>query len=119
VAVLLGGELTPGKEIALRVHQMLLQDATGTMASPQSEELGMERVAVPLAVQYVDHNMIQIDFKNPDNHRYLQAFTAKYGIHYAPHVAQRVLVNHTHSSRAEGNVNLDIMMWITGMKDAA
>lgn len=82
-AHLVGGELTPGKEIALRVDQTLLQDATGTMASLQFEELGMERVAVPLAVQYVDHNMIQLDFKNPDDHRYLQAFTARYGIHYS------------------------------------
>src|SRR6266487_3355476 len=80
---LVGGELTPGKEIALRVDQTLLQDTTGTMACLQFEELGMERIAVPLAVQYVDHNMIQLDFKNPDDHRYLQAFAARYGIHYS------------------------------------
>ena len=47
------------------------------MASLQFEELGLERVAVPLAVQYVDHNMIQLDFKNPDDHRFLQAFAAQ------------------------------------------
>jgi len=77
---LVGGEPKPGQEIALRVDQTLLQDATGTMASLQFEELGMDRVAVPLAVQYVDHNMIQLDYKNPDDHRFLQAFDAKYGI---------------------------------------
>jgi aconitate hydratase len=82
-AHLAGGELEAGKEIALRVDQTLLQDATGTMASLQFEELGMDRVAVPLAVQYVDHNMIQLDYKNPDDHRYLQAFAARYGIHYS------------------------------------
>jgi aconitate hydratase len=80
---LVGGELAPGKEIALRVDQTLLQDATGTMASLQFEELGMERVAVSLALQYVDHNMIQLDYKNPDDHRYLQAFAAKYGLCYS------------------------------------
>ena len=80
---LVGGELRPGSEIALRVDQTLLQDATGTMASLQFEELGLGRVAVPLAVQYVDHNMIQLDFKNPDDHLFLQAFDAKYGIYYS------------------------------------
>jgi aconitate hydratase len=53
------------------------------MASLQFEELGLERVAVPLAVQYVDHNMIQLDFKNPDDHRYLEAFAARYGVHFS------------------------------------
>src|SRR5688572_21642772 len=77
------GTLQPGQEIAVRVDQTLLQDATGTMATLQFEELGLERVAVPLAVQYVDHNIIQLDFKNPDDHRFLQAFDARYGIHYS------------------------------------
>ena len=67
-----GGECRPGEEIAVRVDQTLLQDATGTMASLQFEELDLDRVRVPLAVQYVDHNMIQLDFKNPDDHRYLR-----------------------------------------------
>ncbi len=77
------GTPEPGQEIAVRVDQTLLQDATGTMATLQFEELGLPRVAVPLAVQYVDHNMIQLDFKNPDDHRFLQAFDARYGIHYS------------------------------------
>jgi hypothetical protein len=63
-----GGAPGPGQEIALRIDQTLLQDATGTMASLQFAELAIERVAVPLAVQYVDHNMIQLDYKNPDDH---------------------------------------------------
>jgi aconitate hydratase len=80
---LISGEIAPGQEIAVRVDQTLLQDATGTMASLQFEELGRDRVGVPLAVQYVDHNMIQLDFKNPDDHRYLQAFDARYGITFS------------------------------------
>src|SRR6266540_1778510 len=80
---LVGGALGTGQEIAVRVDQTLLQDATGTMAALQFEELGLERVAVPLAVQYVDHNLIQLDFKNPDDHRYLQAFDARHGIYYS------------------------------------
>ncbi len=73
------GELTPGSEIALRVDQTLAQDATGTMAMMQFELFGEERVRVDTAVVYVDHNILQIDFKNPDDHRFLQAMAAKYG----------------------------------------
>jgi aconitate hydratase len=73
------GDLTPGSEIALRVDQTLAQDATGTMAMMQFELFGEERVRVETAVVYVDHNILQIDFKNPDDHRFLQAMAARYG----------------------------------------
>lgn len=78
-AHLVRGELQPGRDVAVRVDQTLLQDATGTMASLQFEELGLPRVAV----QYVDHNMLQLDYKNPDDQRFLQAFDAKYGLYYS------------------------------------
>jgi aconitate hydratase len=76
---LVRGELVPGTEIALKVDQTLAQDATGTMAMMQLELFGVERVQVETAVVYVDHNILQIDFKNPDDHRFLQAMSAKYG----------------------------------------
>src|SRR5829696_1147908 len=53
------------------------------MAFMQFEELGIPRVRVDRAVQYVDHNVIQLDYKNPDDHRMLQALCAKYGAHYS------------------------------------
>jgi len=77
------GSLDPGEEVGLRIDQTLLQDATGTMACLQFERMGVDRVQVDLAVQYVDHNIIQLDFKNPDDHRFLQGFAARYGIHYS------------------------------------
>src|SRR5258708_4825684 len=77
-----GGAPKQGQEIALRVDKTLLQDATGKMASLEFEELGLDRVAVSCAVQYVDHNMIQLDYKNPDDHQFLQAFGAKHGIFF-------------------------------------
>src|SRR5256885_13370392 len=73
------GELVPGQEIALRVDQTLAQDATGTMACMQFELFGVDRVQVETAVVYVDHNILQIDFKNPDDHRFLQAMAARCG----------------------------------------
>jgi aconitate hydratase len=80
---LVDGDLKPGEPIGLRIDQTLLQDATGTMACMQFEQLDVERVQVDRAVQYVDHNVIQLDFKNPDDHRMLQAMARKFGIHYS------------------------------------
>jgi predicted aconitate hydratase len=80
---MVNGSLEPGEEVGLRIDQTLLQDATGTMACLQFERMGVDRVQVPFAVQYVDHNIIQLDFKNPDDHRFLQAFAAKYGMYYS------------------------------------
>ena len=77
------GELGPGKPISIRMDQALLQDATGTMALMQFEELGEPRVKVERAVQYVDHNVVQLDYKNPDDHRMLQALARKYGLHFS------------------------------------
>src|SRR5438477_7901537 len=77
------GELVPGRPIALKVDQTLLQDATGTMAFMQFEELEVPRVEVARAVQYIDHNVVQLDFKNPDDHRFLQDLCRKYGVFYS------------------------------------
>jgi aconitate hydratase len=81
---LVEGQLVPGEEIAIRIDHTLLQDATGTMAMLEFEALGLERVKVELAAQYVDHNLLQTDFKNADDHRYLQSACVRYGIHYSP-----------------------------------
>jgi aconitate hydratase len=76
---LVEGDLRPGEPIGVRVDQTLLQDATGTMAFMQFEQIGVPRVRVPRAVQYIDHNVVQLDFKNPDDHRMLQAYCRRYG----------------------------------------
>src|SRR3954447_19213194 len=80
---LVEGDLKPGEPISLKVDQTLLQDATGTMACMQFEQLDVERVQVERAVQYVDHNVIQLDYKNPDDHRMLQAMARKFGIEFS------------------------------------
>jgi aconitate hydratase len=77
------GELKPGSPIAIRMDQALLQDATGTMALMQFEELGEPRIRLERAVQYVDHNVVALDYKNPDDHRMLQALARKYGLHFS------------------------------------
>jgi aconitate hydratase len=76
---LIEGTLEPGEPISYRIDQVLLQDATGTMAWMEFEQLGKDRVQVPQVVQYVDHNMIQLDHKNPDDHFFLQTCAMRYG----------------------------------------
>src|SRR5919112_285092 len=75
------GSVEPGEEVGLQIDQALLQDATGTMACMQLEQIGVDKVQVPLAVQYIDHNVIQLDHKTPDDHLFLQGFAAKYGMY--------------------------------------
>jgi len=81
------GKLVPGEEIAVIIDHTLLQDATdatGTVAMLEFESLGIDAVKVELAAQYVDHNLLQTDNKNADDHVYLQTACARYGIHFSP-----------------------------------
>jgi len=83
-AHLIEGQLNPGEEIAIKIDHTLLQDATGTVAMMEFEALGLDSVRVELAAQYVDHNILQADSKNADDHKYLQTACARYGIHFSP-----------------------------------
>lgn len=81
---LVEGELVPGTEIGIIIDHTLLQDATGTVAMLEFEALGLDSVKAELCAQYVDHNIIQGDSKNADDHKYLQTACAKYGIRFSP-----------------------------------
>jgi aconitate hydratase len=80
---LASGDLTPGAEIALRIDQTLTQDALGTLCYLQFEAMGVPRVRTKLSVSYVDHQLLQADFRNADDHAFLQDIAAKYGIYYS------------------------------------
>ncbi len=80
-AHLVEGELVPGTEIALKIDHTLLQDATGTMAMLEFIAMGVERVKVELAAQYIDHNLLQTDNRNADDHIFLMTAAERYGIH--------------------------------------
>lgn len=80
---LVQGRMKAGEEIALKVDQCLLQDATGTMVWLQFDQLGIPSVRPQRVVQYVDHNMIQDGFENADDHLFLQSMCAKYGAIYS------------------------------------
>ncbi len=77
------GDMITGTEIAIKIDQTLTQDATGTMAYLQFEALGIPKVKTELSVSYVDHNTLQSDFRNADDHIFLQTVAAKYGIYFS------------------------------------
>ena len=83
-AHLVEGALLPGEEIGIKIDHTLLQDATGTVAMLEFEALGLDTVQAELSAQYVDHNILQSDYKNADDHKYLQTACARYGIHFSP-----------------------------------
>ena len=83
-AHLVEGKIVCDTEMAIKIDHTLLQDATGTVAMLEFESLGIDRVRVELAAQYVDHNILQADFRNADDHVYLQTACARYGIYYSP-----------------------------------
>ncbi len=81
---LVEGKMAPGEEIGIRIEQTLTQDATGTMAFLEFESLGIPRVQTEISLSYIDHNIIQTDFKNADDHLFLESAAAKYGVYLSP-----------------------------------
>jgi aconitate hydratase len=80
---LLSGEMKPNEEIGIRIDQTLTQDATGTLVMLELEAMGLEHVKTEVSVQYVDHNLIQADFKNPDDHLFLRSACQRYGVWFS------------------------------------
>jgi aconitate hydratase len=76
---LVEGEMKFGEEIAIKIDQTLVQDATGTMVWQAFSTFGVPRVKNRVSVTYVDHNLLQTGFENPDDHLFLQSMCAKYG----------------------------------------
>lgn len=81
---LLSGEMIPGQEIALKIDQTLCQDATGTLVMLELEAMGVDRVKTELSAQYVDHNLIQEDYKNADDHLFLRSAAERFGVWFSP-----------------------------------
>jgi aconitate hydratase len=80
---LVSGEMTPGEEIAIHIDQTLTQDATGTLVMQELEALGLDRVRTEVSVQYVDHNLLQTDEKNAEDHEYLRTAAQRFGLWYS------------------------------------
>ncbi len=80
---LISGNLKPGTEISIKIDQTLTQDATGTMVMLELEAMNLRRVKTELSAQYVDHNLVQADFRNADDHLFLRSACKRFGIWYS------------------------------------
>ena len=80
---LVEGRMQAGEEIGLKIDQTLTQDATGTMVMLELEAMDLRRIKTELSAQYVDHNLLQTDFKNADDHVFLRSACRKFGIWYS------------------------------------
>ena len=80
---LVKGKPEPGEEVCISIDHTFTQDATGTMVYLGFEKMGLNRVKTELSVSYVDHNLLQTDFRNMDDHLFLQTSAAKYGVYFS------------------------------------
>ncbi|HET7307379.1 MAG TPA: aconitate hydratase [Gammaproteobacteria bacterium] len=80
---LVEGTMTPGEEIGIRIDQTLTQDATGTLVMLEFEAMQIPRVKTELSAQYIDHNLLQTDFRNADDHLFLRSACKKFGVWYS------------------------------------
>jgi aconitate hydratase len=80
---LIEGEMTPGSEIGIKIDQTLTQDATGTLVMLELEAMKLDHAKTDVSCQYVDHNLLQTDNKNPDDHVFLKSATERFGLWYS------------------------------------
>lgn len=80
---LLEGDMKAGKEIGIKIDQALLQDATGTLVQLELEAMGLDKAKTEVAVQYVDHNLLQTDYKNADDHKFLKSASQRFGLWFS------------------------------------
>ena len=74
-------EMVPGEEILLKVDQTLTHDINAVMTYLAFEQVGLDRIRTECSVSYLDHNLLYLDNKTPDDHIYLQSVAKRYGVH--------------------------------------
>ncbi|MGB8963162.1 MAG: aconitate hydratase [Pseudonocardiaceae bacterium] len=82
-AHLISGDMVEGMEVALRVDQTLTQDATGTLVMLELEALGLDQAHTEVSVQYVDHNLLQTDERNAEDHLFLRSAARRFGLWFS------------------------------------
>lgn len=80
---LISGTMEPGDEIGLAIDQTLTQDATGTLVMQELESLNLDYARTQVSVQYVDHNLLQTDERNAEDHTYLHSASLRYGLWFS------------------------------------
>jgi homoaconitase/3-isopropylmalate dehydratase large subunit len=72
-----------GAPLALRIDQTLTQDATGTLAMLSLEAMHLDRVKTEVSVQYVDHNLLEVDILYAEDHIFLESACRRFGLWYS------------------------------------
>jgi aconitate hydratase len=103
-AHLVDGEMEPGREIAIRADQWLSHDMNAPMGFLAFETLDIPRIKIGLGVVYADHNLVQVDFKTPDDFAYVRSAARKYGIHFSRPGNGICHITHTHRFAVPGQV---------------
>jgi aconitate hydratase len=80
---LVKGDMSAGEEIGIKIDQTLTQDATGTMVMLELEAMDLDRVRTEVSAQYVDHNLLQTDERNPDDHLFLRSACRRFGLYFS------------------------------------
>ena len=75
------GSMTPGEEVFIKVDQTLTHDINAVMTYLAFEAIGLDRIRTECSVSYLDHNLLYVDHKTPDDHIYLQSAAKKFGVH--------------------------------------
>ena len=78
---LVSGTCRPGEEILLHADQTLTHDINAVMTYLAFEATGLDRVRTELSVSNLDHNLLYIDNKTPDDHIYLQSAAKRFGVY--------------------------------------
>lgn len=76
---LVSGTMKKGEPVGIKIDQTITHDVTGVMVYLEFEAMCLPKVKTELSVSYIDHNMIQADFRNPDDHKFLIDAAAKFG----------------------------------------
>ena len=75
------GSMTPGEEVFIKVDQTLTHDINAVMTYLAFEATGLNRRRTECSVSYLDHNLLYVDHKTPDDHIYLQSAAKRFGVH--------------------------------------
>lgn len=75
------GSMTPGEEVFIKVDQTLTHDINAVMTYLAFEATGLNRRRTECSVSYLDHNLLYVDYKTPDDHIYLQSAAKRFGVH--------------------------------------
>lgn len=75
------GSMVPGEDVFIKVDQTLTHDINAVMTYLAFEAMGLDRIGIDCSVSHLDHNLLYLDHKTPDDHIYLQSAAKRFGVH--------------------------------------